>query len=201
MNTNSYRVNVIGLCNNTVSAHASVYVNPNPVIQLSASGSTELLPTQQLAITATVNRSGGTYVWYKNNVIISGASGAVLANLTVDDAGTYKVVYTDMYGCTTTSDALVISAKGSEYLYIYPNPNDGRFSVRFYNQSMEVATVRVFDNKGAIVYQRKQAVARPYASIVIDLPASGIHPGGAYLVQVVNNNGVVVGIRSIIVYH
>lgn len=197
MNTNSYRVIVNGLCTPITSNFASLYVNSLPAVSLTASRPAALLPGQTLTIAATVSPAGGTYVWYKDGVIIAGASSSALSNLTVDNTGTYKVVYTDLNGCVNTSGDLIVSALPSNGLYVYPNPNNGQFQVRFFNKPNETATVNVTDAKGAKVYGRTIVTTSSYSSISIDLgstPAKGI-----YLVEVFNSTGVKIGSKRIII--
>ncbi|MGB3006562.1 MAG: HYR domain-containing protein, partial [Chitinophagaceae bacterium] len=198
MNTNSYRVRVIGLCTTVISNHASLYVNPLPVVTLTTSIPPTLLPGQSLAITAVTNPSGGSYVWYKNGAVISGASSATLAGLTVNDIGTYKVTYTDPNGCVRTSADLVVSGQASGNLYVYPNPNTGLFEVRFFNLPNEMATVSVYDSKGARVYRKALTTTITYTSIGIDISSL---PGGNYLVEVVNSTGRRIGAKWIIKHH
>jgi hypothetical protein len=200
MNTNSYRVIVIGPCTNTTSTHASLYVNPIPTINLATSIAPNLLPGQTLDITATTAPSGGSYAWFLNGTAIPGASGNVLAGLTVSDAGTYRVVYTSPAGCTVTSADIVITAQQSGNLYVYPVPNNGQFTVRFYNQANEQVTIRVIDSKGALVYQRKVQTTLPYTTINVNLADGRILTSGVYVVEMRGADGRLVGARRIIVY-
>ena len=201
MNTNSYRVQVIGLCTTITSGFATLYVNPLPTINLTTSIPPALLPTQVLTITATTAPSGGSYVWFKNGVVIPGATGNTLAGLTVSDIGTYRVVYTDGNGCVVTSANIDITGQPSDNLYVYPVPNQGVFNVRFYNQANEQVTVRVFDAKGAEVYSRKVLTTIPYTTINVDLSTSRLLANGTYVVDVRGADGRLMGSRKIIVYN
>lgn len=197
MNTNSYRVIVNGLCTPVTSNHATLYVNNLPTVQLNPSRSPALLPMQSLNITAVVNPGGGTFVWYKDGAVLPGANGNVLSGLTVDDAGVYRVVYTDPNGCVRTSSDLTVSVLGSSGFYVYPNPNNGQFMVRYYNQPGEQATVRVFDAKGARVYEQKFTTSIAYSPIQVQLPVT--LQDGAYIVEVVNSAGKKIGSKRILV--
>ena len=199
MNTNSYRVRLTGLCSTVYSDFATLYVNPLPTVHLSTSIPPALLPTQVLTITATTIPSGGSYVWYKNGSVIPGAGGNTLPGLTVSDQGTYHVVYTDANGCVMTSSSIEITALPSEKIWVYPVPNPGVFDVRFYNTSNEQVTVRVFDEKGAEVYQRKTLTTIPYTTVHVNINGSGVIANGTYMVEVRGENGRLVGARKIIV--
>jgi len=197
MNTNSYRVILTGRCSVVTSAFASLYVNALPAVSILASMPPILLPTQSVTLTAIVNPGGGTYQWFKNGVAIPGATGASLAGLTVNDIGTYKVVYTDPNGCVATSADIVVSAQQSAHFYVYPNPNDGLFHIRFYNQANEQVTVNLYDSKGALVYNRKTITTTPYTDITVDI--SNL-PAGTYTVELRNASGKSIGAKKIIVY-
>ncbi len=199
MNTNSYRVNVIGLCTTVTSGFASLYVNPLPTITLSASNPPVLLPTQSTSIVATVVPAGGTFAWFKNGAPrVPTVTGNTLSNLTVEDAGTYRAVYTDPNGCVNTSADLVVSAEATDKLYIAPNPNFGQFWVRYYNTASEALTVKVFNAAGSLVYQKTSATTLAYTRIDVSL---GNASPGIYLVELRGAGGRLLGSKQIIVSH
>ncbi len=195
-NTKSYRVILTGLCSVVTSSFATLYVNPLPTISLLPSIPPSLLPSQFLTITANASPAGGTYAWYKNGVL-TGHTGSSWSGLTVDDIGTYKVVYTDANGCVNTSADLVVSGQPTDKLYVYPNPNDGQFQVRFYNQPNESATIRVFDAKGAKVFEQVAVTTTAYTRIDVDLGPT--IASGVYVVEAVNSSGKRVGAKQIVV--
>jgi hypothetical protein len=199
-NTNSYRVRITGLCTTIFSNHATLYVNPNPTVTLSTNIGPALLPTQLLTITATPSISGGTYQWFKNGVAIPGATGSTLGPLSVSDQGTYRVVYTAPTGCVGTSADLVISAQASNFVWIYPNPNNGIFNVRFFNRPGEEVTVRVFNALGQQMYDRKVLTAAAYTTIQVDLANNRLVTSGVYVVVLYDSNGNRVESRKLIIY-
>jgi hypothetical protein len=198
MNTNSYRVILTGRCSVVTSGFATLFVNQLPTVSILASGPLSLLPPQSVTLTAIVNPGGGTYQWFKNGVAIPGATGASLAGLTVNDVGSYTVRYTDLNGCVAVSAAMVVSSQASDNLYVYPNPNDGHFHVRFYNQVGEEVTVHVYDAKGALIHSQKAVTTTPYTDITLDL--GGRNAAGTYLVVLRDASGRQVGAKKIIVY-
>ena len=200
MNTNSYRVIVIGLCTSVTSTFATLFVNALPTVSLLASGPLALLPAQSVTLTAIVNPAGGTYQWFKNGVAIPGATSASLVGLTVSDIGTYRVRYTDLNGCVATSADMTVSGQVSDGLFIYPVPNDGHFHVRFYNQANEEVTVRVFDMRGALIYLKKVTTTLPYTDIDVDM-RNRITATETYLVEVRGGDGRLIGAKKIIVVH
>jgi hypothetical protein len=188
-----------GRCSVVISNTATLYVNPLPTVSVVTSIPPALLPGQSLNIISTVNPAGGTYQWFKNNVAIASplAQGPVLSNLTVSDIGTYKLVYTDLNGCVNTSSDVVITGLASENLWVYPVPNNGRFQVRYFNQVGEQATIRIFDAKGAKVYERSAVTNTAYTRIDVEL--SSATADGVYVVELVNAAGKRVGAKKIIV--
>jgi hypothetical protein len=200
MNTNSYRVIINGLCtSNIISNVATLYVNPLPTISLLASGPLALLPAQSVTITAVVSPGGGSYQWFKDGIAIAGATGASLTGLTVDDIGSYTCRYTDLNGCVSTSSAMVVTGLPSGQFWVYPNPNDGLFHVRFYNQGGEEVTVIVYNALGQLIHRQKTITSpTPYTDIPVDL--GGRNAAGTYIVELRDAGGRLVGAKKIIVY-
>jgi hypothetical protein len=196
MNGNTYRVLVNGLCTQIISGVATLRVKSLPNVSLSTSRNPSITPGQLVTIMASVNPAGGTIAWYKDGVLIPGALTLSLNNLSVDDAGTYHAVYTAPNGCTATSANVVISKATSDNVFIYPNPSDGRFQVRVYNQNENI-TVSVYDAKGALVYQKSSTTAAPYTRIDVDLSHVA---AGQYLVDVRGAGGSRLGAKQIIIW-
>jgi hypothetical protein len=198
MNTNSFRVIINGLCTPVTSNFATLYVNPLPTISLAPSGSTVLIPGDVLNINAVVNPLGGSFVWYKNGTIMPPPSPSNgLFGLTVDNVGTYKVVYTDLNGCVMTSSDIVVSLGSTGNLYVYPVPNHGVFQIRFQNQANEKATVNVYDAKGSRVYTKAFTTQGTFSALSVDL--GDATADGIYVVEVVNGGGTQIGSRRIMV--
>jgi hypothetical protein len=192
-NTNDYRVKLTGRCSEVISGFATLYVNPLPTVSILASGPLALLPAQSVDLTALVNPGGGTFVWRRNGNVVPGATGSSIT-LTVDDAGSYTVTYTDLNGCVKTSNAMVVTGQPSDKLYVYPNPNAGHFFVRFFNSANEPVTVIIYDFKGSKVFSKAIVTALPYTEISVDL--SNV-PAGNYLVNVFNSAGKIIGSKKV----
>jgi hypothetical protein len=196
-NTNTYRCILTGRCSVVISSIATLYVNPVPTVSLVTSIPPSLTPGQSLTISSIVSLGGGSYAWYRNNALIAGATGAALSGLTVDDIGTYKLVYTDPNGCVGTTADVVVSGQPFDKLWVYPVPNAGQFTVRFYNQQGESATINVYDARGARVYQQSMVTTTAYTGLEVDLGPT--MSDGAYMVELVNGSGKRVGVKKIIV--
>ncbi|MEK7226623.1 MAG: HYR domain-containing protein, partial [Bacteroidota bacterium] len=200
MNTNSYRVRIAGLCTTILSNHATLTVNPLPTISISTSIQPTLLPTQTVILTANGVPGGGTYVWFKNNVVIPGATSQTLGPLGIADLGTYKVTYTDPNGCVNTSADVVVKAQPSSGIVVYPNPNNGQFNVRFYNTTSQFATVHVYNAVGQrmlLFSERFTLTAQSYNTLSVVMRQ--FVAAGTYEVVVLDDNNRRIDVDRIIV--
>jgi HYR domain/Secretion system C-terminal sorting domain len=197
INTQSYRVILTGLCSVVTSDHATLYVNPLPVIHLSASPFTALMPGRTTTLTATAIPAGGSYAWYKNETLIPGISSGSLTGLDVDAIGKYFVVYTDPNGCIDSSAYIELTGAPSAKLFVYPNPNQGRFQVRYYNGMNETVTLTVYDEKGSRIYTRKLVTTISYSSIEVNLGAN--FSSGTYIVELRDADNNQIAVKRVIV--
>lgn len=198
MNNKSFRAKVMGLCSTVFSNSAWLYVTPLPIVQLSASPVPVIMPGQTTSITATISPPGGNIVWLRDGIVISGATSPVLAGLRVDDLGTYKAIYTDLNGCTSTSVDEVVSGMYSEKLFVYPNPSRGKFQIRFYNSVNENVTVNIYDSKGSRIFNRVLVTSNiTYSRMDVDISHLS---AGLYIVEVLNSKEIRVGAKRIAMY-
>lgn len=173
MNNYRYRVVVSGAapCGSVTSNAGTLTVSAQPTVTLTASPYTKLLPgyTTTLTVTTSIPNNVG-YVWYRNNVVIPGANTAT-RQVTVNELGTYKVTVTDLInGCTNTSANVVISDSVSNKLFIFPNPNNGKFTISYYTASATgKQKVTIYDSKGALVYNNVFDVTQTYQLLNIDI--------------------------------
>ena len=196
MNTYTYRVIVTGLCSSVTSTYGTLTVNPLPSVSI-ISSQTLLVPGSAFNLTAVSNPTGGTYVWYRDGVVIPGVTGNTVAGGRIDDRATYKVVYTAPSGCVNTSANFVVGSLPTNNMYVYPNPNNGRFQIRFDNQINEAATVYIWNSIGQIVYTSKiNTGAIPYSRIDVNLNNMA---GGMYVVKLINAAGKEVGVARVVI--
>jgi hypothetical protein len=171
MNGYLYRNVVSGTapCGPVNSSNATLSVTPQPVI--TASPYTSLFPgrTTTLSVPSSPNV---TYAWYLNGILIPGAtSNSIVVN--VMQLGNYHVVVTSTSpgGTSCTSAIQNIKDSVSNKFFIFPSPNDGQFTVSYYNTGggSTSRTVTVYDSKGAKVYNAKFAISGPYTLMSIDI--------------------------------
>lgn len=174
-------------CVSDASAAIPVTVSPQPVVNISASPYASLLPGLSTTLTANVTPPGAyNYVWMKNGIAVSGATGSTLV-VNLDQLGSYSVRVTNAGNCSNTSAIVNISDSASVKLFILPNPNSGQFDVIYHSPSSNnTHTLRIFDTKGASVYTRSYPIAGPYQRMFVDMRANG---KGTYIVALFNNTG------------
>src|SRR5690606_1843530 len=134
---------------------AELTVNARPTVTLTAAPSATLLPGQSATITADINPSAAGFdiTWYMNGNIIPGVTGTTYVVDSVE-VGDYRVdIVNQVTGCNNTSNVLVIGTTASERLFIFPSPNNGQFTVSYYNSAgvSSQRSIVVFDSKGSRV--------------------------------------------------
>jgi hypothetical protein len=172
---------------------ALLTVRQLPTVTLSASPLTSLLPGQQTTLTALPGAPAGgvlSTLWFVDNIQVPNIGNTRLVN--VEQVGTYKVRVQETFGsgitCASESANLVIDAKVSDRLFIFPSPNDGRFTVSYFNNggSSTQRRIIVVDAKGARVYDKMFPVTGPYTLIPVDLRVAS---RGIYIVLVGDASG------------
>ena len=176
-----------------VSNAAILTVRQLPTVTLVPLSLTSLLPGQTTTLTATPSAStGGTITlnWFKNNSAFTNSGNIYVVN--VEGTGTYKVGIQEAFPgglvCANQSGDVVIVATASSKLFIFPSPNDGNFTVSYYNASgtSTQRKITIFDSKGAMVYSRQFSIAGPYTLIPINLQSAN---RGIYYVVVGDASG------------
>ncbi|MCX6317834.1 MAG: T9SS type A sorting domain-containing protein, partial [Bacteroidetes bacterium] len=116
----------------------------------------------------------------------------------INGIGLYRAVYTDLNGCVSAAATIAIGAQPSNNLWVYPNPNTGTFNVRFFNQTGEQVTLKVFNGLGQVVYTQSLPLGVAYSNITVNL---GNVPAGVYIVKIMNGTGAELAAKRIIVNH
>jgi hypothetical protein len=199
-----YRVQLRnGTCLSPVSSNpATLTVNNRPTVTIAASPYTALLPGRQTTITATLVPASTAFniTWKRNNVVIPGATtNTYIANVT--KLGNYQVEILDpITGCNNTSNILTIRDSASTKLFVFPSPNNGRFTVSYHNPpgTPTSQTLAIYDSKGQKVYHRKLNVNGPYELHDIDLTTS---TGGIYYVVLGDQTGKVLADAKVLIAH
>ena len=163
----------------TASNGALLTVRQLPTVTLTALPITSLLPGQTTTLTATPSTATGgaiTMAWLFNGVAPVPAITGNTYVVNVEHTGTYQMQIQESFtspslSCSNQSAIVTINAEVSSSLFIFPSPNDGRFTVSYYNNSAINTTrmVTVYDSKGAKVYNARFLLNGPYTLLGIDL--------------------------------
>ena len=140
-------------------------------------------------IELTANSATGTFEWIDCGTMtaISGETGATF---TATTNGDYAVVVTegacsDTSACYNISTVGIASVSQQELgLVVYPNPNEGQFSLLFKNYVGDIKYT-VFDLEGRMIVDERTQVLNGQ-NIEVDL---GSVETGMYLLQVITDNG------------
>jgi len=195
LNGNVYRVVVNGTapCGSVTSNTATLTVRLSPVITLSSAPAlTSILPGQTVTLSANPVTSGGavTMTWYMNGNAFNNAGNNYVVN--IEKTGAYQVKIQESWPgplvCSAESNIVTIVAAVSNKLFIFPSPNDGHFTVAYYNNggASTSRTVTVYDSKGSRVYTGKFQISGPYTLLPIDVSPAQT---GIYYVVVGDANG------------
>jgi hypothetical protein len=110
----------------------------------------------------------------------------------ITQVGSYQVKIQESWpgGLTCFNESAVVEISGavSSKLFIFPSPNDGQFTVAYYNDGASGTSrmITVFDSKGSKVFGGKFVISGPYTLIPVDLrPAQQ----GIYYVVVGDSQG------------
>lgn len=170
-----------------------------------------LLPSSNALFTSSVTGATATFNNQSTNAVsyswdfgdASGTNNTANPSHTYGANGTYTVTLTVTGPCGTDTytQVVVITQVGlqdadlANSLSLYPNPNDGHFTLAFeFTQSKDV-TIEVFDVTGRTVYSEKQSNISSYRK---DLDLSTAE-SGMYQVRIITTEGVVT--QKIIVQH
>ena len=166
---------------------ALLTVHPTPVVTLSAAPLTKLLPGLSTTLTVNATPAAVSFAWYKNGNLLPLAVGKSIT-IAVEDLGNYKAFITDVNGCTNTSAVINISDSFSAKLFVYPNPNRGRFQVSYYSIGGNVLPriLMIYDSRGALVLNKTYTIGKPYDKMEVDFNTFG---KGVYLINLLDLNG------------
>jgi hypothetical protein len=138
------------------------------------------------------------YQWYKDDNPINddtringSATDSIVINTTqTTDAGTYKCVITDMcynneHNSNTAQLTVNASATGfnnpdNEEFKIYPNPNNGIFTIDHANA--KINRITILNARGAVIYEQENTADK---QINIDISS---YPKGVYILRIDQKN-------------
>jgi hypothetical protein len=144
------------------------------------------LPAPTIAQNGPVLTTEGftNYQWLLDGSAVQGAtaqSHTAMAN------GDYTVLVTDANGCTAESDVLQmlqvstasVPSAAARQLKVFPNPNNGQFSISFGDETM--ASLSILDIRGKLVHEAQVNATQAHVQMHL--------PQGTYLLQVMAQDG------------
>lgn len=101
--------------------------------------------------------------------------------------------------CANQSQVVSITAEVSNRLFIFPSPNDGQFTVSYYNGSSGSSqrSVTIFDAHGAKVYHAKFSVSGAYTLLPINIRTAS---RGIYFVVIGDPSGKRIAKGNVVVH-
>lgn len=199
MNGYAYRVVVTGTpCGAVTSNVASLIAFSLPSAVLIAAEYNRLTPAVPSSLYTTVSPIGNySYQWYRNGSLVPGASISSYP-VNVDRLGNYTVLVTDANNCTVSTNLVSIQDSASSQLFIYSNPNNGQFQVRYYNSDANPVdrVLTVYDAKGARVFRKQFSVGRFYDRMDVNLRNA---QAGVYSVDLRDSKGRRIASGSVII--
>jgi hypothetical protein len=198
LNNNVYQAVVTEAnCGAVTSNAATLTVNALPVVTVTADPSTALSIGQSATLTASSTPAASTYSWFLNGSQIPGQSASTFV-VAAGNPGAYTATITDINGCANSSNAITITDTVYNYTFIYPNPNNGHFNVRFegvpYNGLPR--KLSMYDSKGARVYVKDYAITTSYQIMEVSVEKFS---SGVYMVVLSDASGTTLATGKVLI--
>ena len=172
-------------------------LNNTPVVTITSTATSVLVGS---TVTLTGYASGPSivgYVWYVNNVVVPGATSTtlVLSGLTHSDTVRMEVLSTGICANLGVSNTIIVhvgtvvvnSVPELNALEMFPNPNNGSFSIKgqLDNIADGQASVQVTNAMGQVIYLSDAAITNGQLDKQVDMHNV---PAGIYLLRI-NKDG------------
>jgi len=187
-------------CGTATSTGILVNVQKNPAASITAGGATTFCAGGSV----TLNEApvgGSTYQWYKG---ASAIVGATTTSYVATTAGNYKCRVTKTAsGCFKNSNVITVTVPCRENesitnnsitdnsLTIYPNPNNGTFSITENGSPLERGggvSVEIYNAVGQLIYSKELNSTNGIINETVELKNI---PGGIYLVRLSGDAGAI----------
>ncbi len=156
----------------------------NPSDRVAINPTTSTAPTVTKQVDTLTSSAALGYQWIKDNVDIIGANNQ---KYTVTQNGTYKVRTTDATGCQLTSADIGVVPTfinpvliSESFFAVYPNPNNGNFSLAFDQKTFSKPQLLIFDMQGRQI--KNIIVNSTIGKNNVRVPSQNL-PSGIYMLQ------------------
>ncbi len=145
----------------TYSSPTYFNIDSNPSISVSCMPGNVNFKGTSVKLTASASSGSGNYSlqWYKNNSPIPGATNATY---TTSDFSIWDSVYCSLtsYGaCVGTVKSNILLMQSYHSMRLYPNPNNGNFTItgNNYDANGNPVEIRIYNAAGKLVYEKEAA--------------------------------------------
>jgi hypothetical protein len=184
----SYQVTVNpGSACASTSAPVNVTIQPLPNAVFSVSGPLSFCSGGSVTISSST-ATGFSYVWFRNNVVIPGATAS---SFTATTAGTYKVRVM-LNGCVQYSPSYTVTVPcregemlrgGNLDASVFPNPADDHTTIAFMNPESQNVSIELLDIQGKLLEYILPATTLPEGLQQVEYNTA-ILSKGIYLVRI-----------------
>jgi hypothetical protein len=160
---------------------------PTPPV-IAAAPTTKLIPGATTTVSLSGTPAGGsTFSWFRNGVLINGQNGSSTI-VDINKLGTYSMQLTNSANCSANSNNIVISGAENANLFVYPNPTNGMFKVRFYSDgnNLQPRKMTISNILGEVVYKASYAMFGAYTPMDVDLTGKA---SGYYTIRLMDADG------------
>jgi len=177
LSSGPYTVTVTASNGCTATATQVVTVNPIPPT-----------PTITQNVNVLASSSSTNNQWYLDGVPIVGATGQFY---TATATGDYKVEVTNGSGCSTPSTTIHIiitgisELNGNNDIRIYPNPNNGMFSLSYYSEKNQSLKIELINTIGQVIYSKQLTVTSGANILSMQLESAA---SGVYFIRIQSDN-------------
>jgi hypothetical protein len=163
-------------CRDSISRQVRVLAMPGASLQ--AAPLRKIYPGLSTSITATPATAGNyTYQWYRNDLALSGETTSIVDSIGLKHrSGRFRLFIgyqSPLPSCAVQTPEIVIGDSAMAKLFLYPNPNSGRFRAALYSAVQTRFFVTVTDARGARVYEQGFDAQAGYTTMNIDLGGIG----------------------------
>ncbi len=159
-------------CKSVDSTEIKIY----PAPRFDITTNSPLKAGQDLKLSVKEDSSVSNYTWTGPDDFSSTDRGNIIPNVSAFNAGVYYISGTKG-GCTGTDSVEVVVNEGEDFLILFPNPNNGQFTLRGNFKNEHEMQLRVVNAAGQLVYKESFKTIRRQVNRSITLPAvaSGVY--------------------------